>query len=558
MANEFYTPSQPTMNFKYEPNRSEPQRMMDTMQQIKGQQQEDERFAMEKQKAELLYKTGMMGLQAAEAKMTKIQQEEQLDMEAGQMFNSLTATGTPPSEAFKMVGNLYLIKGGYSAYQKFQEEQNSLIKDVFSMGKDNPAAFGFVSDILKSRGVDVSPEQMQQQWALGKTVSIGDGRFASPKADGTWTITDQATPEMRQDRADKATMEKAKLAQGWGQINAQIRGQDTQMKIAQLGMEKAKAGYETKKDIATLNNNQKVLDREIKVLDLLIKESQGEDKIKIQQDRAQVYRMSVENRMEIAKMQEGTKLEGLGLKERLAGVATEQKILDRELNRNKLEWSKAEGTEKIRLQDEKQFLEMRKADVDAIYKEATIDQRILDRQVKEKQNEINAAIGVEKLDLIKEKNDLIKLKMETEAAIKEAQGPKVVENKEATRRTKQIDTAIDKLKSMEMKVYGDPMSVLMDFGQESLATGDTATDRKTALTLIQQKAGNVRNLWKELKRVDPDEADVFMRVYPEYFEGVQPEPATGNPAPDQVKKPATMAEALAAREKAKRSSTGKF
>lgn len=217
MANQFYTPS-PMVNFQYQPNRSEPQRMMDTMKEIKTEQREDEKFAIDKKNAELQYQTGILNLQAAEAKMTKIQKEEQLDMEAGQMFNSLTATGTPPSEAFKMVGNHYLTKGGYSAYQKFQEEQNSLIKDAFSMGKDNPAAFGFVSDILKSRGVDVSPEQMQQQWSLGKTVSIGDGRFASPQADGSWTITDQATPEMRQIRAAEMELKQAKVAQEWEKI----------------------------------------------------------------------------------------------------------------------------------------------------------------------------------------------------------------------------------------------------------------------------------------------------------------------------------------------------
>jgi len=181
MANPFYTPS-PFVNFQYEPNRSEAQRMVDTMKEIKKERQEDEERELKLKTIQQNYEMGTMKMKQAQMEMEEVQRSVAADQAATQRFNSDLAAGVPKWKAIQnSVMDAAKIEGP-AAVQKFEKERIEMATKYLSVADVDPAAAAEAADLINAglpEESHITPEQLLERKARKEAVQVKPGVFAS-------------------------------------------------------------------------------------------------------------------------------------------------------------------------------------------------------------------------------------------------------------------------------------------------------------------------------------------------------------------------------------------
>jgi len=178
MANPFYTPS-PFVNFQYEPNRSEAQRVVDTMKEIKKERQEDEERELKLKTIQQNYEMGTMKMKQAQMEMEEVQRSVAADQAATQRFNSDVVAGIPKWQAIRNAVSERAKILGPKAIQEFEKEQVDMVTKYMSVADVDPAAAQEVADLINARVTKpedrVTADQVTQAKARRDPVRIADG-----------------------------------------------------------------------------------------------------------------------------------------------------------------------------------------------------------------------------------------------------------------------------------------------------------------------------------------------------------------------------------------------
>lgn len=181
MANPFYTPS-PFVNFQYEPNRSEAQRVVDTMKDIKKERQEDEERELKLKTIQQNYEMGTMKMKQAQMEMEEVQRSVAADRAASQRFNSDLAAGVPKWKAIQnSVMDAAKIEGP-GAVQKFEKERIEMATKYLSVADVDPASAAEAADLINAglpEESHITPEQLIERKARKEAVQVKPGVFAS-------------------------------------------------------------------------------------------------------------------------------------------------------------------------------------------------------------------------------------------------------------------------------------------------------------------------------------------------------------------------------------------
>lgn len=217
----FYTPS-PMVNFNYEPAKSDARRILDTQKEIKQEQQADQEFEQKMQLSQQAYEMGKMQMQKAQIEADQLIKQKRLDEGAGQVYNSVIASGGTKGDGYKAVQDYYLREGGWAAGQKAKEEAAAAWKEAWEMADVNPAAAEEAAEIANSMAPPGSPRMTAQSIMEAKkrlkaenqkpiVGEDGDVLFMQP--DGTWKVQNFLSDFSKVQIAEKNALARTKLEQ---------------------------------------------------------------------------------------------------------------------------------------------------------------------------------------------------------------------------------------------------------------------------------------------------------------------------------------------------------
>ncbi len=237
----FYTPS-PMVNFNYEPAKSDARRILDTQKEIKQEQQKDQEFEQEMLLSQQAYEMGKMQMQKAQIEADQLIKQKRLDEGAGQVYNSVIASGGTKGDGYKAVQDYYLREGGWAAGQKAKEEAAAAWKEAWEMADVNPAAAEEAAEIANSMAPPGSPRMTAQSIMEAKkrlkaenqkpiVGEDGDVLFMQP--DGTWKVQNFLSDFSKVQIAEKNALARTKLEQeakesqqrlalGWAKLAEEI------------------------------------------------------------------------------------------------------------------------------------------------------------------------------------------------------------------------------------------------------------------------------------------------------------------------------------------------
>jgi len=217
----FYTPS-PMVNFNYEPAKSDARRILDTQKEIKQEQQKDQEFEQKMLLIQQAYEMGKIQMQKAQIEADQLIKQKRLDEGAGQVYNSVIASGGTKGDGYKAVQDYYLREGGWAAGQKAKEEAAAAWKEAWEMADVNPAAAEEAAEIANSMAPPGSPRMTAQSIMEAKkrlkaenqkpiVGEDGDVLFMQP--DGTWKVQNFLSDFSKVQIAEKNALARTKLEQ---------------------------------------------------------------------------------------------------------------------------------------------------------------------------------------------------------------------------------------------------------------------------------------------------------------------------------------------------------
>lgn len=217
----FYTPS-PMVNFNYEPAKSDARRILDTQKEIKQEQQKDQEFEQKMLLSQQAYEMGKIQMQKAQIEADQLIKQKRLDEGAGQVYNSVIASGGTKGDGYKAVHEFYLREGGWAAGQKAKEEAAAAWKEAWEMADVNPAAAEEAAEIANSMAPPGSPRMTAQSIMEAKkrlkaenqkpiVGQDGDVLFMQP--DGTWKVQNFLSDFSKVQIAEKNALARTKLEQ---------------------------------------------------------------------------------------------------------------------------------------------------------------------------------------------------------------------------------------------------------------------------------------------------------------------------------------------------------
>lgn len=512
-----YIPT-PMLSFNYEPAKSDARRILDTQKEIKQEQQKDQEFEQKMLLSQQAYEMGKMKMQQAQIEADQLIKQKRLDEGAGQVYNSVIASGGTKGDGYKAVQDYYLREGGWAAGQKAKEEAAAAWKEAWEMADVNPAAAEEAAEIANSMAPPGSPRMTAQSIMEAKkrlkaenqkpiVGEDGDVLFMQP--DGTWKVEN-----MLSDTTKKMRDEENRLKQA--QIDAQLRGQTLSYAGQKLAADsRAELGF------AKLDNA--ILLQELKRL------QQGEGISQRGEEARKTKNLEFENKKALLPLELQSDLEKIQAKGEITLAVTDavrQGQMDRELVKGALREKLQEKDISFRTK----ALELTEAGKNTRSAEMATIRR-------------EANLLIKARDAARERQADIQLKI----AEKLADGK--LEDMEEVRKLKQQQQDIDKqMKDMELSIDMYRAQSVRALGEANLQQRKTEFDTKNQQGYFNRptasetaKVGSDKdtksykvasrdftmldNIRKELMTKDPNRINALLQAL-----GVQP---TNNPAANQ-------------------------
>jgi len=513
----FYTPS-PMVNFNYEPAKSDARRILDTQKEIKQEQQKDQEFEQKMLLSQQAYEMGKMQMQKAQIEADQLIKQKRLDEGAGQVYNSVIASGGTKGDGYKAVQDYYLREGGWAAGQKAKEEAAAAWKEAWEMADVNPAAAEEAAEIANSMAPPGSPRMTAQSIMEAKkrlkaenqkpiVGEDGDVLFMQP--DGTWKVEN-----MLSDTTKKMRDEENRLKQA--QIDAQLRGQTLSYAGQKLAADsRAELGF------ARLDNA--ILLQELRRL------QQGEGISQRGEEARKTKNLDFENKKALLPLELQNDLEKIQAKGEITLAVTDavrQGQMDRELVKGALREKLQEKDISFRtkaLELTEAGKNTRSAEMATIRREANLLTKARDA-ARERQVDIQLKIA-EKLATgkLEDMEEVRKLKQQQQ---------------DIDKQMKDMELSIDMYKAQSVKVLGEAnlQQRKTEFdtkNQQGYFNRPTASETAKVGSGKDTKAYKVAaadftlldNIRKELMTKDPNRINALLQAL-----GVQP---TNNPAANQ-------------------------
>jgi hypothetical protein len=165
---------------------------------------------------------GKIQMQKAQIEADQLIKQKRLDEGAGQVYNSVIASGGTKGDGYKAVQDYYLREGGWAAGQKAKEEAAAAWKEAWEMADVNPAAAEEAAEIANSMAPPGSPRMTAQSIMEAKkrlkaenqkpiVGEDGDVLFMQP--DGTWKVQNFLSDFSKVQIAEKNALARTKLEQ---------------------------------------------------------------------------------------------------------------------------------------------------------------------------------------------------------------------------------------------------------------------------------------------------------------------------------------------------------
>ena len=512
-----YIPT-PMVNFNYEPAKSDARRILDTQKEIKQEQQKDQEFEQKMLLSQQAYEMGKMQMQKAQIEADQLIKQKRLDEGAGQVYNSVIASGGTKGDGYKAVQDYYLREGGWAAGQKAKEEAAAAWKEAWEMADVNPAAAEEAAEIANSMAPPGSPRMTAQSIMEAKkrlkaenqkpiVGEDGDVLFMQP--DGTWKVEN-----MLSDTTKKMRDEENRLKQA--QIDAQLRGQTLSYAGQKLAADsRAELGF------ARLDNA--ILLQELRRL------QQGEGISQRGEEARKTKNLDFENKKALLPLELQNDLEKIQAKGEITLAVTDavrQGQMDRELVKGALREKLQEKDISFRtkaLELTEAGKNTRSAEMATIRREANLLTKARDA-ARERQVDIQLKIA-EKLATgkLEDMEEVRKLKQQQQ---------------DIDKQMKDMELSIDMYKAQSVKVLGEAnlQQRKTEFdtkNQQGYFNRPTASETAKVGSGKDTKAYKVAaadftlldNIRKELMTKDPNRINALLQAL-----GVQP---TNNPAANQ-------------------------
>lgn len=512
-----YIPT-PMVNFNYEPAKSDARRILDTQKEIKQEQQKDQEFEQKMLLSQQAYEMGKIQMQKAQIEADQLIKQKRLDEGAGQVYNSVIASGGTKGDGYKAVQDYYLREGGWAAGQKAKEEAAAAWKEAWEMADVNPAAAEEAAEIANSMAPPGSPRMTAQSIMEAKkrlkaenqkpiVGEDGDVLFMQP--DGTWKVEN-----MLSDTTKKMRDEENRLKQA--QIDAQLRGQT----LSYAG-QKLAADSRVELGFAKLDNT--ILLQELRRL------QQGEGISQRGEEARKTKNLDFENKKALLPLELQNDLEKIQAKGEITLAVTDavrQGQMDRELVKGALREKLQEKDISFRtkaLELTEAGKNTRSAEMATIRREANLLTKARDA-ARERQVDIQLKIA-EKLATgkLEDMEEVRKLKQQQQ---------------DIDKQMKDMELSIDMYKAQSVKVLGEAnlQQRKTEFdtkNQQGYFNRPTASETAKVGSGKDTKAYKVAaadftlldNIRKELMTKDPNRINALLQAL-----GVQP---TNNPAANQ-------------------------
>lgn len=207
-----YTPT-PVMDIAYP--QSPLNQFVTAQKEIKKEKQADQLFEQKAKEAELAYKEAEINLATAQQKQADSQRLQALDRKAGQMYNSILASGGKRSDAIRAVNGMLAIEGGYEVMMNNQKELDAQLTKALTVANINPQAAALAADFINATQPEdapqVTPEQVYQSTQKKSDFNIGDGRIVTwNQQKGEYETIDRRDAEQKAAAQRKEKLEEYK------------------------------------------------------------------------------------------------------------------------------------------------------------------------------------------------------------------------------------------------------------------------------------------------------------------------------------------------------------
>jgi len=199
MANQFYTPS-PMVNFRYESNPSDAQRLVDTMKEIKQEGQADELHEAKLKDLRQAYELSALKMQKAQMQLTEEQRKIALDQGAAEVYRTFMAGGGSRADAIRAANNYIAINGTWQDRQEADAEYIKMASDLAKVVTDTPELAGELADLLNSRSdTPIDPQVLRQRIMQRQATPLpgAPGYMIGMLEDGSIGIIDKRTEGMK-------------------------------------------------------------------------------------------------------------------------------------------------------------------------------------------------------------------------------------------------------------------------------------------------------------------------------------------------------------------------
>ncbi len=199
MANQFYTPS-PMVNFRYEPNPSDAQRLVDTMKKIKQEGQADELHEAKIKDLRQAYELSALQMQKTQLALTEEQRKIKLDQGAAEVYRTFMAGGGSRADAIRAANNFIALNGTWQDRQEADAEYIKMASDLSKVVGDTPELAGELADLLNSRSdTPIDPQVLRQRIMQRQATPLpgAPGYMIGMLEDGSIGVIDKRTEGMK-------------------------------------------------------------------------------------------------------------------------------------------------------------------------------------------------------------------------------------------------------------------------------------------------------------------------------------------------------------------------
>jgi len=216
------------VNFQFDPNPSDAQRIVDTTNKIKKQKMEEQTAEMKMQEAQMQMQESSMRLRAGEIKMQEAVKAQEIDTLSEQTYNGVLAATGNTEEALRATGALRSKLGGYNLRMADEKDRMARTKEAMEGETMTPQLAQHIADINNAAAPVGAPkataQSIQQKFYQAKAKVTADGELQMfDPTKGEYVATSVVSKAKKDVQDKEASRKDAELASDVAYKSAKLK-----------------------------------------------------------------------------------------------------------------------------------------------------------------------------------------------------------------------------------------------------------------------------------------------------------------------------------------------